>query len=106
MNATSLISRYETTVRGVETQSCNCGGKLREGDAWRSGGCGWSPEYENDIEVRSKIERLIQVNALGAAQVAQIAAIDSRLKKLLTANGVSVAGPDFWHNGIPLGIAE
>ena len=103
MDASSLIAKYERTVRGVETQSCDCGGVLRVGDAWRSA-CGWSPEYINDVEVRSHIERLRQEGALDHAQATQVAAIDRRLKTLLAANGVSVAGEDFWHNGLPLGV--
>ena len=106
MDAAILISKYERTVRGVETQSCDCGGDLRVGDAWRSGGCGWSPEYLNDVEVRTDIEGLIQAGALSEAQIAQVAGIDWRLKKLLGANDVPLAGAHFWRNGLPLGVAE
>lgn len=105
MDVGSLIAKYEKTVLGVETQSCDCGGVLRVGDAWRSA-CGWSPEYINDIEVRSDIERLLRTDAVSPAQSAQVAAIDWRLKKLLAANGVSAAGEGFWRNGLPLGVAE
>lgn len=105
MDIDALIGKYERTVRGVETQSCDCGGVVRAGDAWRLA-CGWSPEYINDIEVRSHIECLRRAGALDPAQSAQVSAIDWRLKELLAANGVSVAGEDFWHNGLPIGVAE
>jgi hypothetical protein len=103
MDTNSLISQYRQTILGVETQSCSCGEPLT-GDAWRERGCGISYEYLNDIDVRSLIERRIQSSELTATQLEAVTALDSRLKDLLKANGVNNSGPEFWTNGLPIGV--
>jgi hypothetical protein len=104
MDTNSLISQYRQTILGVETQSCSCCGEPLTGDAWRARGCGISYEYLNDIDIRSLIERSIQSGNLTATQLEAVTSLDSRLKDLLAANGVSNTGPEFWTNGLPFGV--
>ena len=105
MDTASLISRYRQTIVGVETQSCDHGERL-VGDAWRERGCGVSYEYSNDIEVRSDIEQAVQDARFSDDQLAVLADLDARLKKLLAANSVATDGTAFWRNGLPAGVAE
>jgi hypothetical protein len=51
-----LVSKYESIIRSIETQSCRHGqgGTLQTGDAWRYC-CGIWYEYENDITTRTVI---------------------------------------------------
>lgn len=106
MDANSLINQYRQTIVGVETQSCSCCGEPLLGDAWRERGCGISYEYLNDVDVRSAIERSMQSGNLTAGQLEAVSMLDVRLKDLLAANGVNTNGPEFWRNGLPLGVAE
>lgn len=105
MDTDYQLKHYERTIRSVETESCDCGGTLLRGDEWRSRGCGWSPEYLNDLGARELLESERISGNLSEVQLAELALLDDRLKVLLVANGISTSGATFWRNGLPRGIA-